>query len=92
MALAAAEGAEMEAVVFVEGSTLGSGVSTSDVPVDADRLVFGGDEASSRATFCPDCFAVSKFNESGGFLVEEKVVPPLRTDEADGAGGRLAAA
>jgi len=41
MALAAAEGAEVEAVVFVEGSTMGSGVGTSDVPVDTDRLVFG---------------------------------------------------
>jgi len=40
MALAATEGAEVEAVIFVEGSTMGSSVSTSDVPVDTDRLVF----------------------------------------------------
>jgi len=41
MALAAAEGAEVEAVIFVEGSTMGSGVGASDVPVDTDHLVFG---------------------------------------------------
>ena len=82
----------MEAVVFVEGSTLSGGVSASDVPVDANRLVVGGNEARVRATFCPNRFAVSKLDDDGSFLVEEKVVPPLRTDEADGAGGGLAAA
>ena len=82
----------MEAVVFVEGSALGSSVGASDIPVDTDGLIFQGDKTRPCATFCPNCFTVSKFDKGGGFLVEEKVVPLLHTDEADGAGGRPAAA
>jgi len=92
MAFTPTKGAEMEAVVFVEGSALGSSIGTSNVPVDTDGLIFWGDKARTQATFCPNCFTVSKFDEGGGFLVKEKVVPPLHTDEADGAGGRLATA
>ena len=69
---------------------LSGGISASDVPVDANCLVVRGDEARVRATFCPNRFAVSKLDDDGGLLVEEKVVPPLCTDEADSAGGGLA--
>ena len=92
VALTATEGTEMEAVVFVEGSALGGGLSASNIPVDADGLIFWGDKAQAWATFCPNRFAVTELDKGGGFLMEEKVVPPLCTDEADGAGGRLAAA
>lgn len=82
----------MEALVFVDGGTLGSRVSASEVPVDADGLAFQGDQTGFCTTFCPNCLTVSKLDEGGGFLVEEEVVPLLCADEADSAGGGLAAA
>jgi len=45
VALTAAEGTEMEAVIFVEGSALGGSLGASNIPVDADGLIFWGDKA-----------------------------------------------
>lgn len=92
MAFAAAERAQVEAVVLMEGGTLGGGFSTTDVPVDAESLVVGGGKAETRVTFCPNGLAVNEFCGSGGFEVNKQGVPPLCADEADGGGGRLAAA
>ena len=82
----------MEAVVFVEGSALGGTIGTLDVPVDTDGLIVQGDKTRPCTTFCPNCFTIGEFDKSGEFLVEEKVVPLLCTDEADGTGRRPAAA
>jgi hypothetical protein len=92
MAFAAAEGAEVKTVVFMKGGALGGGISASNVPVDAERLVVGSGETETGATFCPDDLPVNKFCGSSGFEVEENGVPPLCADEADGGGGRPAAA
>jgi len=88
---AATEGTEVKSVVLVEGRTLGDGISAPNVPVDAKGLVVRSGEAGTWATFCPDGLPVSKFCR-GGFEVEENGVPLVRADEADGGGGRLAAA
>ena len=93
VALAATEGAKVETVVLVEGGTLGGCVGSSNVPVDAERLIIGGGKAKTGAAFCPNGLTVRKFDEGcGGFEVEENVVPPLCADKADGTGGRLATA
>lgn len=92
VALAAAEGAEMEAVVFVKGSALGSCVGTSNVPVDTEGVIIGRGEAKTRAAFCPSGLTVGEFCDDGGFEVEKDVVSLLCADKADGGGGRFAAA
>ena len=76
----------------LEGGALAGGVRTSDIPVNAKGLVVKGGEAKTRIAFRPDDLTVSKFGRSSAFKVEENSVPPLRTDEADSSGGRLAAA
>jgi len=88
---AATEGTEVKSVVLVEERALGDGVSTPNVPVDAKGLVVRSGEAGTRTTFFPDGLPISKFCRSG-FEVEENSVPLVRADEADGGGGRLAAA
>jgi len=88
---AATEGTEVKSVILVEGRTLGDGISTLNVPVDAKGLVVRSGEARTRATFCPDGLPISKFCR-GGFEVEENSVLLVHTDEADGRGGRLASA
>ena len=80
----------MEAVVLMEGGALGGGVGTLDVPVNAKGLVVRGGKAKTRIAFHLDDLTVSEFGGSSAFKVEENDVPPLRTDEADGSGGRLA--
>ena len=92
VALAATERTEVETLVFVDGGTLGSGVDASNVPINAEGVVVGGDETETGAAFRPSGFAVGEFGGRGGFEMEEYVVPPLSADEADGAGGRLTAA
>ena len=82
----------MEAIVLMEGGALGGGVSTPNVPVDAQGLVVGGGKAKTWATFHPNDLTVNGFCGRRGFKVEEDGVPSLCTDEADGGGGRLAAA
>ena len=88
----ATERAHVEAVVLMEGGALGGGIGTSNVPVNAKGLVVGGGETETRIAFCPGNLTVSEFGGSTGFKVEENGVPPLRADEADGSGGRLATA
>jgi hypothetical protein len=92
VAFAATEGAEVKAVVLVERDTLGGGVSALNVPVNAECLVVGRDKTETGATFCPSDLSVNEFSGSGRFEVEENGMAPLCTDEADGGGGRLAAA
>ena len=93
VALAATEGTEVEAIVLMERGTLGGGVGTLNVPVDAKGMVIRCGEAKTWATFRPNDLSVSEFCGGGGrFKVKENSVPLLSTDEADSGGGRLAAA
>ena len=92
VALASTKGTQVETVVLVNGSTLGGGVSTPNVPVDAESLVVGGGKTKTWATFCPGDLPVGEFGGGGRFEVGENGVPPLCADEANGSGGRLAAA
>ena len=88
----AAERTHVEAVVLVEGGALGGRVGTLDIPVNTKGLVIGGGKTETWIAFCPDNLTVGEFGGGSGFEVEENGMPPLRADEADGSGGRLAAA
>ena len=92
VAFTTAEGTHVETVVLMEGGALGNCVGSSDVPVNTERLVIGGGKTETRTAFCPGDLPVGEFGWGGGFKMEENGVPPLRADEADGGGGRLAAA
>lgn len=68
MAFVSAERAQVDSFTAMVCAVPGS--SATDIPIDAEWMVIGGDESKSSTAFFPGSFSIKEFDMSWGVNME----------------------